>query len=428
METKTKTYKNGIRLINTYNQNTAAETVLISISTGSINENAKISGMSHLIEHMAFKGTKTRSSADINNEFEQLGASINAFTTKYRTCFYASALVENIPKCVEILLDMILNSTIDEEELEKEKKVIFEEIDMYLDDASSVAEDNFQELFFKNTKLESLVIGNKKSLKSITRQEILDYLAKYYVPENMIISFAGGMSFVDVQNCINKILGKRFKDYIKKPNLPVILKDMIVEPQKEFLAIKKDFTQSHIILGFPIYNMYSNRYGAYQCLSFILGGGMSSRLFTEVREKNGLAYSIYAQANTYDCAGVMKIALATNNESEKKAIDCINNVIEDLLKNGISTKELEKAKTYLKTRIGFTPESTMNLARQNAYQMQCYNRPFNIAKQIKIVDSVTKSEINKLIKEIFTNQHICGVLVSKTGNKKIFDNFAKFNN
>lgn len=424
METKTKTYKNGMRLVNTYNQNTAAETVLISISTGSINENEKINGISHLIEHMLFKGTKKRTAADINNEFEQLGASINAFTTKYRTCFYASALTENIPKCVEILFDMIFNSVIDEEELEREKKVIYEEIDMYLDDASSVAEDNFQKLFFKNTKLESLIIGTKNTVKSITRQEILDYLAKYYVPENIIIAFAGGMSFAESQNCINSVLGNKFKNYTKKPNLPVILKDIIVEPQRDFLSLKKDFTQSHIIIGFPLYNMYSSRYGAYQCLSFILGGGMSSRLFTEVREKNGLAYSIFAQANNYDCAGVLKIALATNNDSESKAIECVNKVIKELLTNGITSKELDKAKTYLKTRIGFTPESTMNLARQNAYQMQCYNRPFNINTQIKIIEKVTKSEVNKLIKEIFTNTHVCGVLVSKTG-KKIFNNFPK---
>lgn len=421
MEDRVKTYKSGLRLINSYNPDKMGATILISFDTGSKNETDKNNGISHLIEHMLFKGTKKLTAQEINNAFEGEGANINAYTEKSQTCFYATALVKNIDKCAEILSDMLFNSTFDSEELEKEKKVIYEEIDMYLDSPGNVAYEALDQAFFKGTKYEKTIIGTKKILEKITRKDILDYMAKYYVPENMIISFAGGISFDVAEKITQKYFNSHFKGKVSKPNLCPVTPDAIIKPQNVVVSQSKDINQSHIVIGYPFPSMFAKDTFICNIIAFIFGGGMSSKLYQEIREKQGLVYNIFAYPTYMDIGGVMYIALATNPNSEKQALAGIKQIIDDAVANGFTEEDFDRAKCMTQTRIAFSTETTINMARKNVAYLSAYNRPFSAEDYLKKLDEVTLSKVNKKVKELFSNPTYCCSIVTKKPKKEVFN-------
>ena len=243
MDIKTKTYASGLRLVVANRPDSRAVSVFFGINTGSVNETDNNNGISHVIEHMTFKGTKTRTAEEISSGLETIGANINAFTSRYVTCYYGSCIKESAEKMTEIFSDMILNSIYDEEELKKELKVIFEEIDMYEDDPGSVAYDKYNEIFFEGTKLEKSVIGTKKVLGKLKRQDLIDYFNKFYTPNYMVVSFAGGITIDEA----DKLVKKYFNDYFKtksKPILPTKTAEKLL-PKQNFSVTKKDISQTH---------------------------------------------------------------------------------------------------------------------------------------------------------------------------------------
>ncbi len=415
MEVKTKTYESGLRLIVANMPDSRAVSTFFGINTGSVNENENNNGISHVIEHMTFKGTKLRSAEQISTELESLGANINAFTSRYITCYYGSCIKENAEKCFEIFSDMILNSQYDEEELKKELKVIFEEIDMYEDDPGSVAYDKYNEIFFENTKLEKSVIGTKKVLKALKRQDLVDYINKFYVPHNMVVSFAGGITFEEADQMVSKYFNCGFKTK-NAPILPYITKDMLL-PKQKFVCQKKDISQTHIVLGYPTENVYSDNAAAINVLSFILGGGMSSRLFVRIREKLGLVYSINAMPELFDIAGNIIISLATNHTNQELALKSIREEIDNIAQNGVTQAEIDKAKTFCKSMIVMSSETTTNIARHNASNVMQFGRHKTIDDRIDEINKVTLEQVNTLAKEIFSSENYCMAIVSDNPNK-----------
>lgn len=423
MKVKTYTYPSGLRLVVETLSDSKAATLFVGINTGSVNETDTNNGISHVIEHMLFKGTNTRDAQQISKELEDLGANVNAFTSKYHTCFYASCMSEYMDKSFDVLSDMIFNSVFDQKELNKELKVIYEEIDMYQDDPSSVCYDRFNELFFAGTKLEKNVIGTKQVLSKLTRQDILDYMSKYYTAPNMVISVAGGIDFDRAKQLCDKFFANNFKSKAN-PNVYNIQSTLIHKPKATFDYIKKDIAQTHIIFGYPTYSLYGKHNSELNILSFILGGGMSSRLFQTIREKYGYVYSINALPELYDIGGVVTINLATNHQNQKDAVDKINEVISDLVKNGITEEELARAKTFCKSMIVMSSETTINIARHNVANMIIYNEYRSLDTKLNNLDKVQLADINALILEIFETKHICGAVVSDKPDKTLFDVFA----
>lgn len=415
MDIKTKTYASGLRLVVANMPDSRAVSVFFGINTGSVNETDNNNGISHVIEHMTFKGTKTRTAEEISSGLETIGANINAFTSRYVTCYYGSCIKESAEKMTEIFSDMILNSVYDEEELKKELKVIFEEIDMYEDDPGSVAYDKYNEIFFEGTKLEKSVIGTKKVLSKLKRQDLIDYISKFYTPNNMVVSFAGGITIDEA----DKLVKKYFNDYFKtknKPILPAKTAEKLL-PKQNFSVTKKDISQTHIVLGYPTNNIYSKNVPAINVLAFILGGGMSSRLFVRIREKLGLVYSINAVPELFDIAGNIVISLATNHTNQEEALTAIREEINNIAKNGVTQAELEKAKTFCKSMIVMSSETTTNIARHNAGSMMQFGKYKTIDERLDEIEKVNLKAVNRLAGEIFGSSNYCMAIVSDKPNK-----------
>lgn len=412
---ETKTYPSGLRLIVESVPGNRAVAVFFGVNAGSVYEDEHNNGISHVIEHMTFKGTKTRSAEDISTQFECLGASVNAFTSRYNTQYYGKCIKENTEKMVEIFSDMILNSVYDEEELKRELKVIYEEIDMYEDDPGSVAYDKYNEIFFKGTKLEKSVIGTKKVLSKLKRQDLIDYIDKYYVPQNMVVAFAGDVTMAEADAMVKKYFNSAFKTKSK----PIDMKktDEVVIPKQAQIVTKKNIAQTHIVMGYPTDNIYSKNAAGINVLAFILGGGMSSRLFVRIREKLGLVYSINALPEFADIGGNIIISLATNSTNQELALKSIKEEIDNIANNGVTDAELEKAKTFCKSMLVMAAEVSTNKARNNASNILTYGKSITIDERMEEIEKVTKADVNKLAKLIFGRDDMCIAVVSDKPNK-----------
>ncbi|MDR0850382.1 MAG: insulinase family protein [Christensenellaceae bacterium] len=418
MKTKTKVYNSGLRLI-VSTTDTKAVSMFIGVDTGSVNEDKTNNGISHFIEHMVFKGTKNRTSEQINRDFESLGAVTNAFTSPYVTAFHSQCIDENADKCFEILSDLILNPTFDETEFKKERKVIFEEIDMYEDDPGSVAYDNFICKFFEGTKMGKLLIGTKKILNKLTPQHLRDYMAKFYVPPNIVVSVAGGVDFETAEKFVNKHFACRFKTK-GHPHVYNQDKKVFMAPKSIFLGLKKDINQTNIIFGLPICGVFSDDRLAYGVASFIFGGSMSSRLSERIRNKLAFVYSIHALPDFYDIGGVLNVSFATNKEHQEEAILAIKQEMDDLMNNGVSDEEFNRAKTFYKSTIILSEENSINIARHNLTNVLTFNEYKSIEDRIAGINRVTKEQVNRIFKCMFQTKNVCGVVVSSEPNTKIF--------
>jgi len=365
MQANTKIYENGLRVVFQKTDSTKPFTLMVGVNTGSVNESQENNGVSHFIEHMVFKATTNRSAEDISKDLEGIGANANAFTSKYHTCFYATCMTEESEKCFELLSDMFFNSKFEQGEIDKERKVIFEEIDMYEDDPSSVAAEDFTRLFFEGTKVEKSVIGTKNSLKNINREEILNYKNKFYTPDRIVISVTGGIKEEILYGYIEKYFISNLTKKKAEPVTFVSQQEIKHLPKKKFNFIKKDIVQTNIVFGFPIKGIYTSERMAYTLLSFIVGGGMSSRLFQKIREDLGLVYTIYCLPDFYDIGGSMVVSFATNSSQQTVAIEAIKKELDNLIKNGVTEEELNRAKVFCKTLIVTSSETSINTTKHN---------------------------------------------------------------
>ena len=423
MQAITKTYNNGLRVVFQKTDHTKPFTLMVGVNAGSVNESQENNGISHFIEHMVFKATTNRSAEDISKDLEGIGANANAFTNKYTTCFYATCMTEESEKCFEILSDMFFNSKFDQREIDKERKVIFEEIDMYEDDPSSVAYEDFTKLFFKGTKIEKTIIGTKKSLKNINREKILDYRKQFYTPDRIVVAVTGGIE----EDILYGYIEKYFIPNLSKKEISI--KESVQEkeskhiPQKKFNFIKKDIVQTNIVFGFPIKGSYTNDRMAYSLLSFVVGGGMSSRLFQKIREDLGLVYTVYCLPDFYDIGGTMVVSLATNSSQQAIAIEAIKKELDEVIKNGITQDELNRAKVFCKTLVVTSSETSINTTKHNAGDILIHNKIRTVDKKLADIQAVTLEQVNNLILDTFRYENMCGTIVSDKPNKQAFDCF-----
>ncbi|MCT4544170.1 MAG: insulinase family protein [Vallitalea sp.] len=345
---KMKTMDNGICVIGEENPYVRSIALGIWIKNGSVDENENNNGISHFIEHMMFKGTNKRTARDIADEMSEVGGRINAFTGKEYMCYYAHTLDNHIDVALDVLSDMLLNSKISEEDMEKEKGVIIEEINMYEDSPEEIVHDLIQEKAYSGSSLSYNILGTKESVNSFTREDVKEYMEKHYIPDNIVISVVGKYDFDEM---FDKISSK-FSVLKKKDKI-----DRVKELgyKKCFVTKDKDIEQVHLCMSFPSVNYLSKDIYILSILNAILGGGINSRLFQSIREEKGLAYSIYSYAETYNITGMMNIYAASNPTQIEEVIKAAMEEINLLLEKGIDIKELNKAKEQLKSNliIGF---------------------------------------------------------------------------
>lgn len=429
MSIKTKIYPSGLRLVVDEKQGYESISVYNYIGVGSKDEDETNRGISHFIEHMLFKGTKTRSSKQIMEEFDNLGSSINAYTTTCQTAINVKAISETIEPTLEILSDVWLNSVFDEKELEKERKVVLEEIEMNDDDSQTLAFNVINELVYKNTPYEYEIAGTKESVNNITREQMLAYIKKQYTPAKTILSFSGDITLEQADQLVKKYYEKHlFKKY--GSNKPVLNevgkgKHIIKSAHKH---IMQDREQTKFVIGLPSFNIQSKHITALNMLSEIIGGGLGSRIYNTLSDDLGLSYQNYAFIHSNNVGGYFGIYVSCSTKNVVAAINNIQKILFDVATNGVTKKEFNKAKISAIINTKFSIESTDNMADSHSVELGKTNIVKQKEEALKEVTDIDFEKFNKLAKQILLTDNVA---IASVGQKeyKLFNIFKKgFNN
>lgn len=365
------------------------------INAGSRIEDEEISGVSHFIEHMLFKGTRNRTSKQIASEIDNLGGQINAFTSKECTCYYVKLLDSHIDIGIDVLSDMILNSKFNEDDLDKERSVIIEELKMYEDSPEDLAYDLLTENIYKNDPLGMNIIGTEESLKRLNREKLLDYFNKYYVPNNSVIAISGNFNFDEI---INKI-EEKFKVW-KKRDVNVDIKK--AEFKSCFLAKNKDIEQVNLAMSLEAVPLENDKeVYALAVINTVFGGSISSRLFQKIREENGLVYSIYSSQSLYRKCGELGIFASMSNEHLKEVYESIIEEIKIMKKYYLTDQEIKESKEQLKGSYILGLESTSSRMMSIGRALLLNNKVESTDDILKSIDNVDRETVKIVIDKIF---------------------------
>ena len=365
------------------------------INAGSRIEDEEISGVSHFIEHMLFKGTRNRTSKQIASEIDNLGGQINAFTSKECTCYYVKLLDSHIDIGIDVLSDMILNSKFNEDDLDKERSVIIEELKMYEDSPEDLAYDLLTENIYKNDPLGMNIIGTEESLNRLNREKLLDYFNKYYVPNNSVIAISGNFNFDEI---INKI-EEKFKVW-KKRDVNVDIKK--AEFKSCFLTKNKDIEQVNLAMSLEAVPIESDKeVYALAFINTVFGGSISSRLFQKIREEKGLVYSIYSSQSLYRKCGELGIFASMSNEHLKEVYESIIEEIKIIKKYYLTDQEIKESKEQLKGSYILGLESTSSRMMSIGRALLLNNKVESTDDILKSIDNVDRETVKIVIDKIF---------------------------
>ena len=401
-----KVLPGGIQLVTEKLPEFQSACIGIWIGAGSVCEGPEISGISHYIEHMFFKGTTTRSAKQLAEDTDNLGAMANAFTGKEATCYHIKALTEVFPQAVDILLDQLCNSVFDSKEMGRERGVIMEEMSMVQDTPDDFIMDVLTSKVFAGTPLESTIIGTKKSLRGIKRENILEYIDTYYKKDNIVVAAAG--------NFDQKVLEEQLMDKLsvfgdKSPEKA----DYTAPEGRRFACKTRDISQSHIALAVPTINLASEDYYAQAIVNDVLGGSMSSRLFQNIREQRGLAYTVFSSPMSYCKTGCFFIYAGLSLGKEKEAINAIGEELYKMADEGISEELIEIVKQRLKSGYIFSNESINSRMLRIGKNRLLMGRNYTEAEIMAEIDSITPQQVNDFAKRIGNIKDYSGVCVSK---------------
>jgi predicted Zn-dependent peptidase len=388
------TCSNGVRVIIENIPTVRSVAIGIWIGTGSRNETKENNGISHFLEHMFFKGTEQRNAKEIAESFDSIGGQVNAFTSKEYTCYYAKVLDEHADYALEVLSEMFFHSVFDETELKKEKNVVFEEIKMYEDTPDDIIHDVLSKASFGNHALAYPILGTEETLESFTGDMLRQYMDEYYTPDNVVISIAGNVdeSFVqEVEKKFGSYQSNHTKSGYETPNF-----------HDEKIARKKETEQAHLCLGYNGLKIgHENSYDLI-ILNNVLGGSMSSRLFQDVREEQGLAYSVFSYHSAFKDNGLLTIYGGTGNKQLNRLFDTIQGTLENLKKEGVTERELKNSKEQIKGGLMLSLESTNSRMSRNGKNELLLRRHRSLDEIIERISKVTLGSVNGLANDIFT--------------------------
>ena len=415
MKFETHTLKNGLRIVLAPVKGAESVTVMVMAGTGSRFESEYENGMAHFLEHMLFKGTKKRPKVKIiAEELDGVGGMFNAFTSKDHTAYYAKVDKRHFKTAFDVISDIFLNATLPAKEITRERGTITEEINMYEDmPIRSVLDEADLLLFGKSHPLGRTILGPKKNIKSFTRKDFIAYLKHHYVAKNSVVSIVGNFSKAEALRLVKKTFGNMrqgsvpsFVPYSHKQNSPrVHLK-------------YKDTDQTHFVLSVPSYSFNDKREMVPELLAAILGGGMSSRLFTEVREKRGLAYYVRAENDKYSDVSNFYMRAGVSNDSLVKAVRVTLKETRLLTKKKVSAKELKKAKEYIKGTTTLALDSTDALAQFVGYSTVVRGELKDLEHFNKAVDKVTAGQLQKAARDMFKTTRLNLAVIGPHKNKK----------
>jgi predicted Zn-dependent peptidase len=403
---------NGIRVISEHIPHAHSVTIGIWVATGSRDEPSEFNGVAHFIEHLLFKGTGHRNALQIAREIDSLGGILNAFTGREYVCYYAKVLHRFLPKIVDLLADIFLNSIFDPEEIEKERKVILQEIGLLEDSPDEFIHDLFARNFWQGHPLGRPIIGTEQSVGGLSREIIKDYVGEAYRGGNIIIAAAGR---VDHDELLNLMAGL-FSSVPEGKRRPAVIP---LPPTRKIESVAKDLEQIHLCLGtLSIPQDHPRRYEAF-ILNTVLGGSMSSRLFQEVREKLGLAYSIYSYMTSHSDSGSLAVYAGTSRERFTEVIAIILKEFKRFRTDPLDCEELENAKEQLKGNILLSLESSDNRMTKLAKNEIYFGRYQPLMEIVKGIDQVTPESILELAADLFNDDYLTLVLMGEIAGAQI---------
>jgi len=407
------TLANGLRVITEAMSHVRSVSVGIWIGSGSRRETAEQNGLSHFIEHMLFKGTSKRSAEDIARSVDSIGGNLDAFTAKELVCYNTKVLDEHLSQAFDVLADLVLHPTFREEDIEKEKGVILEELKMEADSPDYLVHEIFSSNFWKDHPLGKPILGTRETVKKYDRAMVQSYYSSVYAPANMVITAAGNLSHVRMVALVRE----HFEGVA--PGKPLGADPVPGTHARIALRNKKALEQVHMCLGVPSYPLpHEERFACY-VMNTLLGGGMSSRLFQNIRERQGLAYAVFSELNPYRDTGCLSIYAGTSLESAPKVVQSILKEFRQLKEQTVNDEELRRAKDHLKGSLMLSLESTgsrmSNLARQEMY----FSRFFTLDELVESIELVTADDVQRIARTFFDPKQIALTVLGNLDNFKI---------
>jgi predicted Zn-dependent peptidase len=390
---------NGIRILTERMPHVRSVAVGIWVGTGSRREPDDRGGISHLIEHLVFKGTATRSAEDIARTMDSVGGQMDAFTTKEHTCFYVQVLDEHLPLAVDLLTDILLHPLFNAEELEREKSVVLQEIKMVEDTPDDIIHDIFAEQVWKGHPLGRPILGTRDGVNGFTRSTVTSHFTDEYVPPKIIVAVAGNVEHARVVDRFATAFGG-FR------RAPLERADSLPQMTPSVQIVSKSLEQVHVVMGFPgLAHAAPGRY-ALVVLNDIMGGSMSSRLFQEVRERQGLVYSIHSGAQSYLDTGLLYLYAATEASNFSKMLKSILKELRELKKNGVSAEELVRAKDHLKGGLMLGLESTSSRMNRLAKHEMHFGAFMSMDAMLAAISAVRHEEVQALVGELLDEERL----------------------
>ncbi|MEK9151630.1 MAG: pitrilysin family protein [Patescibacteria group bacterium] len=402
MKYQKHTLKNGLRIILAPMLDTETATVIVMTGVGSRYETQKENGLAHFLEHMFFKGTKKRpNTIDISRELDAIGAEYNAYTAKDHTAYYAKVEAHHWDTALDVVSDLFLNAKLEPEEIDRERGTILQEINMYEDMPQRRVGEHFEKLLYGTHPLGREILGPKDNIKAFRRQDFIKYLNRGYTAENVVVGVAGK---IDPKR-VKKEIEKHFA-HIRTGKRPAFKK--IGEKQaKPMLSLHhKKTDQTHIIVGVRAYDMFHKDRFALSILATILGGGMSSRLFMEVRERRGLTYSVHTGVDTYHDAGYLATQCGVEHENLEKALVVILGEYKKAATELVNDEELKKAKEYIKGHFALGMEGSDDVVGYLVTQETVRHEIVLPKERAKMIDRVTAEDVRRVAQDIFVNKKL----------------------
>jgi predicted Zn-dependent peptidase len=396
---------NGIRVLTEDLPHVRSVSIGIWVNTGARHEDKKVNGIAHFIEHMLFKGTERRTATDIAKEMDSVGGILNAFTNREYTCFYAKVLEKHLPMAVDLLSDIFMNSVFDGEEMEKERKVVLQEINMVEDTPDDYVHDFFNEIVWPDDPLGRPILGTVETINSMSRDTMVGYMKERYISGDVIVTAAGSIEHTNiVRLLIEKGMGSMKPGRYERNNItPGFTTQVAVH--------KKKLEQVHLALGTKaIGQTHPLRYHNY-ILSTVLGGGMSSRLFQEIREKRGLAYSVYSYLNSYSDTGSLAIYAGTGEGTYREVLGLVRDELRRLKDETIGDEEFQSAKEQIKGNLILGLESTDSWMTKLAKNEIYFGRDVPVDEVMASIDAVTAPGVRDLAQQIFAKDSVALAVV-----------------
>ena len=401
-----KQLDNGIWLIVKQMSGLLSVTMGIIVGTGACVETDEEDGISHFIEHMMFKGTKKRNAFNISDEMDAIGAQVNAFTGKDITCYYAKSTSDHAAEAFEILSDIFLNSTFPADEMKREKGVIIEEISMNEDTPDDLCLDLLSKAFFGEKNYGRNILGPRKNVRGFKKADILSYMGERYTADNIVISMAGNISIEEAQGLVEKY-------FSSVPRGNGTQRTVEVRLQSKNLSKKKDIEQVHIGIAYPSMKRYEPLADATMIVNAVLGGSMSSRLFQEVREKRGLAYTVYSYLTSYKDTGSLVVYAGVNSDNYLQSVEAIDACINDIRNKNITEYEFRRGKEQLLSSQIFAQESTSSQMLLYGKELIYSGNIYNFEERVKKINAVTYQDVLQAIEYNFDEKYRATALVGR---------------